>query len=93
LFFFLFVFILLVFSCARQKKYPVGVRFKEETLTRKGNYGDNWCQTWASGGNIYTMLDDRNGWWGSKVKDKGLPGWSGSMCLKISGDKNFTGKE
>lgn len=68
---------------------PLGVAFKEETLTRKGFFGDNWCQTWAADGNIYTMLDDGNGWWGSPVKTKDLAGWWGSMCLRIRGGADF----
>ena len=56
--------------------YPIGVKFKYDTVTRKGVRGDNWCQTWASDGNIYTMMDDGNGWW---------PGpESGSLCIQIT---------
>ena len=69
---------------------PVGVAFREETLTRKGLFGDNWCQTWAADDNIYTMLDDGNGWWGDAVKTKALPGWWGSMCIRVRGDAGFT---
>lgn len=69
---------------------PVDVVFREDTIERKGYFGDNWCQTWAADGNVYTMLDDGNGWWGSPVKTKDLAGWSGSMCLRISGDAGFT---
>ncbi len=64
------------------REYPVGVTFHEETLTRKGVRGDNWCQTWASDGNIYTMMDDGNGWWEGPQ--------SGSLCLQIGGDEGFT---
>jgi len=64
------------------REYPVGVTFHEETLTRKGVRGDNWCQTWASDGNIYTMMDDGNGWWEGPQ--------SGSLCLQIAGDEGFT---
>ena len=35
---------------------PVGVVFREETIARKGFFGDNWCQTWAADDNIYTCL-------------------------------------
>ena len=61
---------------------PVGVEFHAETLKRKGVRGDNWCQTWAADDNIYTMMDDGNGWW------KGSQ--SGSLCLQIKGDEEFT---
>jgi hypothetical protein len=64
---------------------PVGVEFHEETLTRKGVRGDNWCQTWAADGSIYTMMDDGNGWWDGPQ--------SGSMCLQIRGDENFTASD
>jgi hypothetical protein len=64
------------------REYPVGVTFHEETLTRKGVRGDNWCQTWASDGNMYTMMDDGNGWWEGPQ--------SGSLCLQIRGDEGFT---
>jgi hypothetical protein len=70
------------------KKYPVGIKFKEETLVRKGYFGDNWCQTWAADDNIYTMLDDGNGWWGTQ-QGKRTEEWSGSMCLQIKGDADF----
>ena len=64
---------------------PIGVEFREETLTRKGVRGDNWCQTWASDGNIYTMMDDGNGWREGPQ--------SGSLCLQIAGDEDFTASD
>ena len=76
-------------SCKEEKHHPIGVKFKEETIVRKGFFGDNWCQTWASDGNIYTMLDDGNGWWGDKEKSKDLRTWEGSMLIQIKGDENF----
>lgn len=89
-----FTLILLVIGCqSQQKEKPTGVKFNTETIERKGYFGDNWCQTWAANGNIYTMLDDGNGWWGNATKDKGLTGWWGSMCIQISGDENFTSDE
>jgi len=64
------------------KEYPIGVEFHHDTAIRKGHRGDNWCQTWASDDNIYTMMDDGNGWW---------PGpHSGSLCIQIGGDEKFT---
>ena len=71
------------------EKLPVDVKFHFETISRKGNFGDNWCQTWAADDNIYCMLDDGNGWWGDTEKTKDLFGWSGSMCLQIRGDEDF----
>lgn len=89
-FIFLFTLTLLSFGYSySQKKFPVGVNFQFSTITRKGYFGDNWCQTWAADDNIYTMLDDGNGWWGSEEKLKGLPDWQGSMLLQISGNENF----
>lgn len=87
----LFVFILLFtfYNCS-QKEYPIDVSFNYETVTRKGNFGDNWCQTWAADNNIYTMLDDGNGWWGFNHHTKGFPDWQGSMCIQISGDEFFS---
>lgn len=61
---------------------PTAVRFQYETLVRKGIRGDNWCQTWAADDNIYTMMDDGNGWWPGRQ--------SGSLCLRIEGDDDFT---
>jgi hypothetical protein len=82
---------LIIAGCQdKAKMVPVGVIFNDGTIVRKGNYGDNWCQTWASDGNIYTMLDDGNGWWGEKIKSKERVGWQGSMCLQITGDESFT---
>jgi hypothetical protein len=72
------------------KKYPAGVEFKYETITRKGNFGDNWCQTWTSDGNIYTMMDDGNGWWGSEIKREERHYLQGSMCIQIRGEANFS---
>ena len=58
------VFLTLVTACivSASENVPVGVVFHEETLTRKGVRGDNWCQTWAVDDNIYTMMDDGNGY-------------------------------
>ena len=64
------------------RDFPVGVTFHDETLVRKGVRGDNWCQTWAVDDNVYTMMDDGNGWWPGEQ--------SGSLCLRIQGDENFT---
>ncbi|WP_373513865.1 hypothetical protein, partial [Persicitalea sp.] len=75
------------------RKLPKGVQFKTETLVRKGNFGDNWCMTWGADNNIYTMLDDGNGWWGNKEKNNKLPDWQGSMMLQIQGDQNFEDKD
>ncbi|GHB72127.1 hypothetical protein [Persicitalea jodogahamensis] len=72
---------------------PTGIRFNTETLVRKGNFGDNWCQTWGADNHIYTMLDDGNGWWGSDKKVEGHPGWQGSMMLQIRGDENFEAED
>jgi len=71
------------------QELPVGVRFDTTSLVRKGNFGDNWCQTWAADDNIYTMLDDGNGWWGSKEKLEGTPDKEGAMFIQIRGDQNF----
>ncbi|MCG8310656.1 MAG: DUF4185 domain-containing protein [Cytophagales bacterium] len=72
------------------KEIPTGVVFHKNTLARKGNFGDNWCQTWAADNNIYTMMDDGNGWWGDTIGAVAFPNQSGSMCLQIQGDANFT---
>ncbi len=73
--------LLLSISTLYAREYPTGVSFHFETIIRKGVRGDNWCQTWASDGNVYAMMDDGNGWW---------PGAeSGSMCLRIQGDEAF----
>ena len=85
---FIGIFLFIFTSCDKSiKEYPTGVQFNESTMVQKGKYGDNWCQTWASDGNIYTMLDDGNGWWGTGDWKSNA---SGSMCLQISGDENFT---
>lgn len=88
------LFLLLVASTisAFSQTNPIGVRFDTSTLVRKGNFGDNWCQTWAIDDNVYTILDDGNGWWGSSEKLNSLADWEGSMFLQISGDQNFTKK-
>jgi len=86
----LFAFAILFSSyCYSQKEYPVDVSFKHNTITRKGDRGDNWCQTWAADGNIYTMMDDGNGWWG-KSSAKEVSVSQGSICIQIKGDENFT---
>lgn len=87
---YVFIFSFLLSCNEAQKQYPTGVEFQMETITRKGYFGDNWCQTWASDNNIYTMLDDGNGWWGNKEKREELDDWEGSMCIQISGDAGFT---
>ena len=84
--------LVLVFNNSLAQQFPTGVKFKKETITRKGLFGDNWCQTWAADGNLYTMLDDGNGWWGTPEK-RFFEEWDGSMCLRIEGDKNFTDKD
>jgi hypothetical protein len=86
---FIFTFLFTFYNCSK-KEYPVDVKFNYDTIARKGNYGDNWCQTWAADDNIYTMLDDGNGWWGFTYKAEGYPDWQGSMCIQINGDENFT---
>jgi len=63
------------------RDYPTGVEFHQDSVSRKGVRGDNWCQTWASDGNIYTMMDDGNGWWRGPQ--------SGSLCLQIWGNEDF----
>ncbi|MEX0981957.1 MAG: hypothetical protein WDZ47_07715 [Bacteroidales bacterium] len=89
-FYFLIPLLINTTACAdNKKKLPVDVKFNFDSITRKWFYGDNWCQTWATDDNIYTMLDDGNGWWGDSEKTKDLSGWSGSMCLQIKGDENF----
>jgi len=78
------ILLLLFIACtvSASASVPVGVEFHMETLTRKGVRGDNWCQTWATDDNIYTMMDDGNGWWDGPQ--------SGSLCLQIKGDEGFT---
>jgi hypothetical protein len=68
---------------------PVGVSFLHDTLVRKGVLGDNWCQTWASDGHVYTMMDDGNGWWDERW-DSGKRKRQGSMCIQIRGAADFT---
>ncbi|MCG6190616.1 hypothetical protein [Maribellus maritimus] len=87
--------LIVLFTCCqeKQKEYPSGIIFKEETVARKGLFGDNWCQTWAADGNIYTMLDDGNGWWGDSTKNTTAPSYQGSMCIRIEGDENFADKD
>lgn len=84
--------LIIAIGCQSQstREYPTGVKFNYETIVRKGNFGDNWCQTWAADDNIYTMMDDGNGWWGSKTKLTNLDDWEGSMFLQISGNENFS---
>lgn len=86
------VLVIILFSnCNTSKrKIPTGVEFHKSTLARKGNFGDNWCQTWAADNNIYTMMDDGNGWWGSEIRTKEHIGEWGSMCIQIQGDADFT---
>ncbi|MCG8310658.1 MAG: DUF4185 domain-containing protein [Cytophagales bacterium] len=81
----------LVFSMcvSLDKKIPTGVKFHKDTFARKGSLGDNWCQTWAADNHIYTMMDDGNGWWGSDKKEE-ANNQSGSMCIQIRGDADFT---
>ncbi|MCB0689359.1 MAG: hypothetical protein KDC53_22630 [Saprospiraceae bacterium] len=81
---------LLAIGLVDAQNIPVGVRFDTNTLIRKGNFGDNWCQTWAMDDQVYTMLDDGNGWWGTPEKLKSLSDWEGAMLLRISGNQNFT---
>ena len=89
-YFLIFAMNILFMGCSSSdKEYPVGINFLENAITRKGNFGDNWCQTWASDGNIYTMMDDGNGWWGNKEKLKIRDDWQGSMCLRIKGGPDF----
>jgi hypothetical protein len=87
---FIGILLLLVTCKIETEVVPVGVEFKENTIARKGHYGDNWCQTWAADDNVYTMLDDGNGWWGEKEKSSERIGWEGSMCIQIRGDADFT---
>ena len=77
--------LLLLCSSLSAGEYPIGVEFDIDTVVRKGVRGDNWCQTWASDDNIYTMMDDGSGWW---------PGpSSGSMCIQIKGDHDFAARD
>jgi hypothetical protein len=71
---------------------PTGVSFRKETLVRKGNFGDR-CQTWGADGNLYTMLDDGTGWWGSPVKSEGMKAFEGSMLLRIQGGPDFSAQD
>ena len=81
--------LLTLITCTNvEQKRPVDVKFDFSTIERKGLYGDNWCQTWAADDNIYTMLDDGNGWWGHQ--EKVLDEWSGSMCIQIKGSEDFS---
>ena len=90
IFYFLSSFLISATACTHKtEKLPVDLKFHFETITRKGNFGDNWCQTWAADDHIYCMLDDGNGWWGNSEKTKNLYDWSGSMCLQIQGDEDF----
>jgi hypothetical protein len=72
--------VLLSCSVVFARAYPAGVKFHYDTVTYKGINGDNWCQTWASDGNIYTMMDDGCGWW---------PPGVGSLCIQIKGGPDF----
>ncbi len=42
-------------------KVPIDVTFDPE-IVRLGETGDNWCQTWAADGDIYTAMCDGVGW-------------------------------
>jgi len=37
---------------------PTGVTFQQDTLSRLGNRGDNWCITWAADDTQITSMDD-----------------------------------
>ena len=87
------IFLIFTSSAIFSQSIPTGVHFDTTTIKHKGNFGDNWCQTWAIDDYVYTMLDDGNGWWGSSEKLNGLPDWEGAMLLQISGDQNFTSKD
>jgi hypothetical protein len=76
--------VLLFTSNSLANETPVDVKFHYNTIERKGVLGDNWCQTWASDDNIYTMLDDGNGWWKTTKDER-----EGSMCLQIKGGADF----
>ncbi len=57
--------IILMSSCSAKqqkenRKVPVGVEFKKETLKRVGSRGDNWCITWIKDGSQITSMDDGN---------------------------------
>jgi hypothetical protein len=68
----------------QSKKYPIAAIFHEKDIEYKGNRGDNWCQTWAADGHIYTLMDDGSGWWGSS---------QGSMFIRIENDSDFTNED
>lgn len=86
------LFSMIIMGCQdRAKKVHVDVVFNDNTIVRKGHYGDNWCQTWATDGNIYTMLDDGNGWWGEQIKSgevKQIPGTGGLWQIACSIRRN-----
>lgn len=43
-----------------EKKTPIGVEFKKESLKRIGSSGDNWCITWVKDGSQITSMCDGN---------------------------------
>ena len=60
---------------------PVGVEFDISTLTRQGQLGDNWCQTWAADDSVITALDDGH-WFGSG------PALYHSRLYRLTGDSD-----
>ncbi len=50
-------------AVSHNKKTPVGVEFKKDTIFRLGGYGDNWCITWLPDDSQVTSMDDGN-WMG-----------------------------
>ncbi len=66
------------------KKYPIAAIFDEKNIEYKGKRGDNWCQTWAADGNIYTLMDDGSGWWDES---------EGSMFIRIENDSDFANED
>jgi len=45
-------------SANSQPTIPTGVTFHQETLSRLGIRGDNWCLTWAADDSQITAMDD-----------------------------------
>jgi hypothetical protein len=73
-------------SCTREKYkpltdtplpdlVPINMRLHYDTIQQFGNFkaGDNWCQTWAADGNVYSMLDDGFGFNFSTKRYNNIP--------------------
>lgn len=76
------------------KPIPKGVVFHHEThrqlhVNGSDGHGDNFCQTWAADGNIYSFCDDGYGWT-PRNQRANMSGYS-CRIWRITGDVNNRG--